>query len=157
MNQYNIRHRKSTLYFPEANGQVESTNKGNTFRTVVQLGLDLSEAEQQRLLQLNELGEFPRDDVQHNILVQQQCKKWHETFMRKHQFQPGDCVLLYDSRFKHFKGKFHSHWMGPYEVIQVFDNAAVEFKTIDGRYSFFLVNGHRLKVYFQPITKEDFM
>jgi len=34
-----------------------------TFRTAVQLGLDLSEAQQQRLLQLNELDEFRRDAI----------------------------------------------------------------------------------------------
>ena len=35
-----------------------------TYRIAVQLGLDLSEAQQQRLLQLNELDEFQRDVVQ---------------------------------------------------------------------------------------------
>ena len=35
-----------------------------TFRTTVQLRLDLFEAQQQRLLQLNELDEFRRDVVQ---------------------------------------------------------------------------------------------
>ena len=34
-----------------------------TFRTTVHLGLDLSEAQQQRLLQLNELDEFRRDSI----------------------------------------------------------------------------------------------
>ena len=88
-----------------------------TFRTAVQLGLDLSEAQQQCILQLNELDEFRRDAVQQNILIQQQQKRWHDKSIQKNQFQPGDWVLLYDSRFKIFKGKFHTHWMGPYEVI----------------------------------------
>ena len=47
--------------------------------------------------------------------------------------------------------------MGPDEVVKVFENGAVEIKTIDGRNSVFLINGHRLKVYFQPLTKGDFM
>ena len=47
--------------------------------------------------------------------------------------------------------------MGPYEVVKVFQNGAVEIKTIDGQNFVFLVNGHRLKVYFQPLTKRDFM
>ena len=46
--------------------------------------------------------------------------------------------------------------MGPYEVIQVFENGAVEVKTIDGQDSVLLVNGHRLKKYFQPLAKNDF-
>ena len=65
-------------------------------------------------------------------------------------------MLLYDSRFKIFKGKLHTHWMGPYEVIRVFDNGAIEVKTIDGQNSIFLVNGQRLKKYFQPLAKKDF-
>lgn len=47
--------------------------------------------------------------------------------------------------------------MGPYEVVKVFENGVVEIKTIDGRNFVFLVNGHKLKVYFQPLTKGDFM
>ena len=47
--------------------------------------------------------------------------------------------------------------MGPYEVVKVFENGAVEIKTIDEWNSMFLVNAHRLKVYFQPLTKGDFM
>ena len=46
--------------------------------------------------------------------------------------------------------------MGPYELIQVFENGAVEFKTVDGQDTVFLVNGHRLKKYFQPLAKKDF-
>lgn len=37
------------------------------------------------------------------------------------------------------------------------ENGSVEIKTIDGRNSVFLVNGHRLKLYFQPLTKGNFM
>jgi len=29
---------------------------------------------------------------------------------------------LYDSRFKNFKGKLTTHWMGPYEIGIVYDN-----------------------------------
>ena len=58
--------------------------------------------------------------------------KWHDKLITNKKFQPGDWVLLYDSRFKHFKGKFHTRWMGPYEAIQVFNNGVVEVKTIDG-------------------------
>ena len=90
-------------------------------------------------------------------MVQQQRKKWHEKSIQKKQFQLGDWVLLYDSRFKHFKGKFHTCWIGPYEVVKLFENGAVEIKTIDGLNSVFLVNGHILNVYFQPLTKGDFM
>ena len=58
-----------------------------TFRIAVQLGLDLSKAQKQHRLQLNELDEFQRDVVvQQNILIQQQCKKWHDKFFQKKVF-----------------------------------------------------------------------
>ena len=47
--------------------------------------------------------------------------------------------------------------MGAYKVVKIFENEAVEVKAIDRWNYVFLVNGHRLKVYFQPLTKEDFM
>jgi len=47
--------------------------------------------------------------------------------------------------------------MAPCAVVKVFQNGAVEIKNIDGQNSVFLVNGHRLKVYFQPLTKGDFI
>jgi len=42
-------------------------------------------------------------------------------------------------------------------MVKVFENEVIEIKTIDRRKSVFLVNGHRLKVYFHPLTKGDFM
>ena len=50
---------------------------------VAQLGLDLSEAQKQRALQLNELDEIRQNAIQHTILVQEQRTKWHNKFIRK--------------------------------------------------------------------------
>ena len=46
--------------------------------------------------------------------------------------------------------------MGPYEVVIAFDNGSVEIKTIDGSQISFVVNGHRLKLYHQPISMIGF-
>ena len=45
--------------------------------------------------------------------------------------------------------------MGPYEVVTTFDNGSVKIKTIDGSQIFFLVNGHRLRLYHQSTSKQD--
>ena len=55
----------------------------NFFRMATQLGLNLSEAQQQRILQLNELDETRENALQHTILVQEQRTKWHDKFIRK--------------------------------------------------------------------------
>jgi hypothetical protein len=47
--------------------------------------------------------------------------------------------------------------MGPYEVDTVSDNGAVRIKTIDENQTSLFVNGHRLKVFHKPMSKEDFV
>ena len=57
-----------------------------TFRTIVQLGLNLDEAQKQRLKQLNELDEIRHDAIQRTILVQNHRFKWHDKFLKKKFF-----------------------------------------------------------------------
>jgi hypothetical protein len=42
-----------------------------TFRTAVQVGMNLDEAHQQRLLQLNELDEVRKESLQRTTLIQE--------------------------------------------------------------------------------------
>jgi hypothetical protein len=46
--------------------------------------------------------------------------------------------------------------MGPYEIREVHDNDIVILVTIDGYGSPFLINGHRLRLYHRPLSKESF-
>ena len=41
-------------------------------------------------------------------------KSWHDRHIKNKIFQVGDLVLLYDSKFVKFPGKFKTHWLGPY-------------------------------------------
>jgi hypothetical protein len=121
------------------------------------LGLDLSEAQKQRVMQLNELREIRQDALQRTILVKNQRSKWHDKYIKKKHFQPGDWALLFNSKYKTFKGKLTTRLLGPYEVETVFANGAVKIKTIDDSQNSFVVNGHRLKVYNKPLSKVDFL
>ena len=47
--------------------------------------------------------------------------------------------------------------MGPYEVVTAFDNGSVEIKTIDDSQTSFVINGHRLWLYLQPISRQYFV
>ena len=67
----------------------------------------------------------------------------------------GDWALLFDSKFKIFKAKFTTHWLGPYDILEVYDNGSVKLQTIVDEARSFIVNGHRLKLYNKPINKED--
>jgi hypothetical protein len=97
------------------------------------------------------------DALQHTDIVQQQCAKWHDKIIKNKLFHPGDWALLYESRFKYFKGKLHTRWLGPYEVDTVFDNITVKLITIDGEHTPLLVNGHCLQLYHHPTSKDSFI
>lgn len=65
--------------------------------------------------------------------------------------------MLYGSKFKNFKGKFNTHWLGLYEVDFCFDNGSVQVKKIDDGNVAFLVNWKKLKLYQKPQYKEEFL
>lgn len=71
------------------------------------------------------------DATQQTYFLKQQRSKWHDKFIKKKQFEVGDWALLFDSRFKDFKGKLTTMWLGPYEVEEVFDNGVVKINTKD--------------------------
>jgi hypothetical protein len=75
---------------------------------------------------------------------------------RKKTFKKGDWVLLYDSKFQHFPGKLQTRWLGPYEINEFHDNGTITLSTIKGSESSFWVNGHLLRLYHQPPSKESF-
>eukprot|EP00253_Pinus_taeda_P022686 PITA_22686 len=88
----------------------------NTLRMAAQLDLDLSHAQQERLLQLNGLDEHRMQTLLHSEVVQLQRKIWHDRHLNEKQFQSGDWALLYDSRHKDFKGKLRTRCLGPYAL-----------------------------------------
>ena len=122
-----------------------------------QLGLDLKEAQKHRLEQINELDEIRQDVIQKASIVQQQRTRWHDKYIKEKKFKEGDWALLFDSKFKYFQGKFQTHWLGPYEIIRIFDNGAIKIRTIDEEKVTFLENVHRLKLYHKPLSREEFV
>ena len=121
------------------------------------MDLDLSHAQKEILLQLHGLDEYRLQALLHTEVVQLQRKIWHEKNIREKQFQEGDWALLYDSRYKDFKGKLRTRWLGPYTVEKCNDNGLVLIRTIDEEPIPMLVNGHRLKIYKKPLSKEEFI
>ena len=83
-------------------------------------------------MQINELDEIRQDALQRTMLIHNQRKTWHDKFIKQKQFNTGDWALLFNSRFKNFKERLTTRWMGPYEVVTTFDNGSVKIKTIDG-------------------------
>ena len=46
--------------------------------------------------------------------------------------------------------------MGPYEIETIFDNGTVKLITIDDANTPLLANGHRLRLYHHPTSKDSF-
>eukprot|EP00253_Pinus_taeda_P028491 PITA_28491 len=164
LSEHKIKHRTSTPYHPQSNGQVEVTNRVlegiltkvvnknrkdwedrlveatwtynttlktatgftpyelvygkktlfsiefeyNTLRMETQLDLDLNSAQKERLLQLNGLDDFRMKALLHTKVTQLQRKIQQDKNIKDNQFQEGDWDLLYDSRYKDFKGNLRT-------------------------------------------------
>eukprot|EP00253_Pinus_taeda_P026296 PITA_26296 len=132
LQKYHIKHRMTTPYHPQSNGQTA------------------------RLQQLQELDEKRLDAIHQTTMIQQQRTRWHDKTIKQKQFQKGNRALLYDSRFENFQGKLRTRCLGPYEIDVVFPNRIVRLLTIDDNRTPLLVNGYRIHPYQRPISKEDF-
>jgi hypothetical protein len=127
-----------------------------TLRTTSELNMDIPSTQKERLNQLNSLDEYRMQALFNTEVVQQQRKYWHDKKIKHGKFKEGDWALLYDSRFKDFKGKLMTRWLGPYIIEKCHDNGSVQIRTIDEEGIPLLVNGFRLKVYNKPMTREEF-
>jgi len=58
-----------------------------------------------------------------------------------------DLVLLYDSKFDKFSGKFRMHWLGLYVIKEFRDGGMVELVKLNGKPFPGKVNGSQLKPY----------
>ena len=56
-------------------------------------------------------------------------------------------MLLYDSKFVKFPGKFKTHWLGPYQIQQVIEGGSVQLSKLNGELIPTLINGSRIKIY----------
>ena len=89
----------------------------------------------------------------HIEVVELYRKISHDRNIREKQFQEGDWALLYNSRYKDFKGKMRKRWLGLYTIEKCNENDSVLIRTIDEEAIPMLVNGHRLKIYKKPLSK----
>ena len=111
-----------------------------------QLNMDMSAAGEKRLMQLNELDEFRLQAYENSKLYKDKVKRWHDRRILSRTFEPGQQVLLFNSRLKRFPGKLKSCWSGPFTICHVFPHGAVELQEKKAGRKF-LVNGQRIKHY----------
>jgi len=117
--------------------------------------MDLPSAGLNRKLQISKLEEWREKAYQNARIYKERTKRWHDKRIKQKEFHPGNKVLLFNSRVKLFgHGKLRSKWEGSYLVIDATTHGAVTLQDNDG--NVFMVNGHRLKLFYEhkPLEKE---
>ena len=102
---------------------------------------------EERLAQLLTLEEDRFIAGFHQTVQKAREKAWHDRHIKNKTFQIGDLVLLYDSKFLKFPGKFKTHWLGPYQIQKVTEGGAVQLSQLNGELLPTWINGSRLKLY----------
>ncbi|XP_071917964.1 uncharacterized protein [Coffea arabica] len=123
------------------------------FWAVKQCNMDIEEGGIQRKLQLQELEEIRNEAYENAVIYKEKNKIFHDQQVSRKTFECGQKVLLYHSKLKLFPGKLRSRWIGPFVVTNVFDYGAVEIQSLRTEKKF-VVNGHRLKPYYEGVPVE---
>ena len=101
----------------------------------------------ERLLNLVELEEHMFVAGFHQQVQKNREKSWHDIHIKSKAIKAGDLVLMYDSKFVRFPGKFCIHWLGPYQVRHVTEGGAASLVKLDGIMLPTMINGSRIKCY----------
>jgi hypothetical protein len=116
---------------------------------IKEMNLDLDAAVVKRRIQISKLEEMRLKTYENMSIYKERIKRWYDKMLKKKESKEGDKVLLYNSRFKTFgRRKLQSKWDRPYIVHSVHSNGAVTIMDVKGEQ--FMVNGQRLKVYYEP-------
>ena len=78
------------------------------------------------MLQLNEVDEFKYSAYENAKLYKERTKLLHYKKIAIRVFEPGQRVLMYNSRLKLFFGKLKSRWSGPFVVTRASPYGHVE-------------------------------
>ncbi|XP_052113784.1 uncharacterized protein LOC127744935 [Arachis duranensis] len=113
---------------------------------VKECNMNLGGAGIERKLQLAELECLRQEAYDNARLYKEKLKAIHDKNIRRKEFQPGDLVLLYNSRLRLLPGKLRSRWDGPYQVEKVEPYGVYHLRHPTSP-DIFKVNGHRLKLY----------
>ncbi|XP_074306029.1 uncharacterized protein LOC141641257 [Silene latifolia] len=111
-----------------------------------ELNFDPKLCGEKQLLQLDELEELRLNTYDSAKVYKEKTKRWHDKRIIPREFQVGEKVLLFNSRFRLFPGKLKSRWSGPYKVTSISKFGSVELENSAGEH--FKVNGHQVKHYY---------
>ncbi|CAM8959499.1 unnamed protein product [Rhodiola kirilowii] len=122
---------------------------------IKELNFDTKASGEKRILQLNELDEIRLDSYESSRIYKEKTRRWHDKLVLKKQFSVGDKVLLFNSKYKLFPGKFKCRWFGPYRIHRVFNDGHLEL--VDNQKNVFKANGQRVKIYNAADGNQDML
>lgn len=119
-----------------------------SLRIAVAERLGDTESLRHRLLELERLDETRAQAFLSMEVIQKRRKSYYDSKLKLKSFRPLDYVLLYDSRYFDFPGKFQLRWHGPYRITEIFPNGSVQLEDFTGKRFATRINGNRLKRYY---------
>ena len=110
------------------------------------LNMDMKASGSNRILQLSELDELRTNAYENAKIYKERTKVWNDKHLVQKEFEPGQNVLLLNSKLRLFPGKLKLRWFCPFEITNVLPYGA--FEIMHPEKGTFKVNGHRLKRYY---------
>ncbi|KAL4376234.1 hypothetical protein GQ457_02G040140 [Hibiscus cannabinus] len=101
----------------------------NAYWAIKTVNMDWETAGQKRLLDITELEEIRHAAYDNAKIYKEKTKKWHDRKILPKDYQPGQQVLLFNSRLKLFPGKLKSRWSGPFIITHVSPHGAITIKS----------------------------
>ena len=92
---------------------------------VKQLNFYFKTVGEKRILDLSLLDEWRNEAYENARKLKEKVKIWHDKKIKRKEFNVGDQVLLYSSRFKFSAGKLASKWQGPLVIQEVYRSGAI--------------------------------
>ena len=100
-----------------------------------------------QLVMLENLDETRAQSYLNMEAIQKHRKSYYDSKLAFKKLEPNDLVLLYDSRFQKFLGKFKMRWFGLYKILRSFPNGSVKLQDFASKLHLTRYNGYRLKSY----------
>src|SRR3954468_21564715 len=118
------------------------------FWAVRELNADPKLAGEKRLMNLTSLDEWRSEAYESAKMFKEKVKNWHDKIILKREFNVGDKVLFFRSRFRFSPGKLLSRWEGPFYIEEVYRSGAIKINNFEETKPQ-VVNGQILKHYME--------
>jgi hypothetical protein len=122
--------------------------KHRAYWAIKQLNFNFLKAGSQRKFQLTKSDELRNDAYDCLRKYKAHMKRVHDQSILRRFFEPGQKVLLYNSRLHLFPSKLKSRWTGPFIIRTVFSHGAIEIEDPKNGNTF-KVNGQRVKPFLE--------